>query len=236
MLSDCLEGLASGSTNRALLTKIESLYTATATYLKLGESAGFSLKVIGISGVQVVELRPRTSRNFAQHVLFHMSEHLVRTYERAEIDWSSQEPFLMKAGLAMTTPLRHRGIVVVVSDFLDPVVHFQQVLSQVMGRHRVVLVDVASRTDREFPVPRWWELEARRTPVWEGARHLEEGTTPGFLRAPTISRWNADRKRDRKALSNLVKLYGARIVTTGRLDHHRLALEALELFSARPKV
>lgn len=234
ILQGCFAGDELTGLMQAATTKLQALFVTVATYLKLAETSGFSVKVIYVHGTGVEEHRAASARSFAERVLFSMSERLVATHARSEEDPASREPFLLGSALSLATTYRHRGIVVVASDFLDPLPSYIGVLGQVAARHRVLLLDLASGEDLDHPRPGWLDVEARRTPVREGARHLELGTEAAPLEKRTIEVWNRQRLLDRRALRGLAMHYASELVPSCHTSYSRTVTEAMRVFSYLP--
>ncbi|MBL9118162.1 MAG: hypothetical protein JNJ83_24360 [Verrucomicrobiaceae bacterium] len=95
---------------------------------------------------------------------------------------------------------KRRGVAIFISDFLDPAPSYLPALRQLSRTHRIVLVDMATRLDRVFPVPAWWEKNAQCVPVLEGARHLEEHLSPMPVTTAMATAWNALQAANLEAL------------------------------------
>jgi hypothetical protein len=210
--------------------KLEALYLAVAAFLSAGESAGFVLRVLYAQGDRVVQERSRTARDFRAGVLSTMSGSLIKTARSGLEDPGAPEPFSIAYGLSAARAVRMPGPVVVVSDFLDPLgpdepcpgpARYTNMLADLLLRRDVVLVDVASRYDLAFPEPRWSDLECRRVPCPEGARHLELGIESRPLSAAAIRSWNDRRKSDRETLGRLVANNGRRLVSAQGWEYPR---------------
>ena len=209
-------------------SKLEALYLAVTALLAGGEAAGFVLRVLYAQGDRVAQERTRTARDFRTRALTAMSGHLLRTARSGLEGGGAVEPFSLAHGLAAARAVRIPGVVAVVSDFLDPTdpgerpagsPSYTDVLADLLLRHDVILVDLASRHDLAFPVPRWFDVESSRLACTEGARHLELGTGPRTLPKAEVRLWNARREFDRRTLRRLVANNGGRLVAVDGWDY-----------------
>ncbi len=231
MLSGCFTGNDPAQLSVPAQSKLQGLYQAVSVYLRIAEATGFVLRAIYLHE-RVPEEQPFLGpRNFAQQAMFVIKVRLLKTYRFAEESPGSREPFLMKGGLNLALTYRNRGVVIVVSDFLDPLSQYRAVLAQVMARHRVVLVDVASQRDRDFPVPDWRDAETRRIPFRDGARHAEEGTEPMILTRNEIKAWNEERQADRDRLEALARQFNADLVSCRNESYRQCYSKAIQVFS-----
>jgi hypothetical protein len=200
--------------------KLGALYFGVAAFLAVAESAGFVLRAVYAQGNRAHQDRSRTPRDFRARVLAAMSDHLGRTARTALADPSSTEPFSLAAGLATVRSVGVRSVIAVISDFLDPLGQderppkspkYTHALADLMARHDVLLVDVASPDDLKFPEPGLFNRESRRLDSREWARHLEWGTEPRPLSRAEVRDWNTRRKSDREELTRVVRAVGGRL-------------------------
>jgi len=161
---------------RIEIKKIESIYYAVTNFLSVAESARFVLRVIYINGGKFEQERYRNAKDYAQRALAIMNQGLKRTYNATEKDPASIEDYAMGPALQSIFPVKVKSLVVVISDFLDPFDRYSSALAEVMTRHNTMLIDVASREDRDFPIPDSYAREAQKVKVREGARRMVEGT------------------------------------------------------------
>ncbi len=230
MLSGCFAGGELESLSSPAPSKLHALYLAACAYLRIAESIGFAVRAIYLCGKTLEEERSRTPRHFAQRVLAAMTRHLLDSYRRAEENPDDREDFLMAYGLNMALRVQTRSVVVVISDFLDDWSLYGDTLKLVLGRHHVLLLDVASAWERDFPTPGNWDVEARLAPCRHGPWHLEEGTRQRVLERPRIEEWNRRRQEDYKELASLAERYGTRIVPCEALSYEDLYLQAVQAF------
>lgn len=235
MLSGCFAGDGPLSLAQEATSKIHALFMVVATYLKLAESTGFNLRAVHVGGARAEEQRAVSPRNFVQQVMFSMGQRLLASYVASEEDPARVEPFTMRQALALVSTYRHRGIVILASDFLDPLEGYHAALAQVAARNRVVLVDLAAPEDRALPVPGWLDVEATRVPLREGARHLETGTAPRLVDAAGIVSWNRARQADLRRLRSLAARYSADLVPGGGVTYKEVTTRAMELLSRAPR-
>ena len=101
----------------------------------------------------------------------------------------------LRTALRAVGPLaRRRGLVVVISDFLDPA-GWERLLRSVRGRHEVLAVEVVDPRELDLPAVGLLTLVDPET-----GRRLEVQTREGNVRAATPRRRQAAR-RDRRALA-----------------------------------
>jgi len=231
MLSRCFHGDKTTDFAIPAKSKLRALYLAVSTYMRIAEATGFVLRAMYLHGRAPEEQAISGPRNLTQQVLLSMSTRLIQTYRKAEASPASCEPFLLRGGLNLALTHRNRGVIVVVSDFLDPLEEYQSSLTQVMARHRVVLVDVATEQDRGFPVPGWRDVEAHRMPCREGARHVEQGTQPRLLDRATIDNWNQKRQVDRARLEILTRRFNADLVVCRDETYRACYSNAVKIFN-----
>lgn len=234
VLAGCFAG-GPAALDAGATTKVQALYLSVATYLKLAESTGFSLRAIYAGNGRATELRATAPRTFVQQVLFGLSQRLLAAFTQATVDPHARELPALSQALALTNTYRHRGIVVLASDFLDEFASYSSALGQVAARHRVVLLDLAAPADRAFPVPGWLDVEATRVPVREGARHLEEGTAPRLLDRRGVERWNRERTSDHRALTGLATRYTAELAPAFGRSYQEITTRAMASLSLAPR-
>jgi len=207
--------------------KLQGLYFAVSAYLRIAEASGFVPRAIMLHRQAPEGQRPTGPRHFAQQVLLGMTERLLDAHGRADAEPALQEPFLLGHGLNLALAIRNRSVMVVVSDFLDPLKQYESTLIQAAARHHVVLVDVASTLDRDFPVPGWLDMAAGFTRCREGARHLEQGTQEKCFDRNAIAAWNLDRPADRRRLEKLAHRLSCKLVTGRDLSYQECTMQAL---------
>ncbi len=225
MLFGCLDGPPPTDPADPTTTKLQALFVAAGAFLKLAEPSGFVTRAVYLHGRTPEEHRA-AARHFTQQVLQSMVRRLADSYRRAVTDHDDREDFLLAAGLKLSLARRRRGIVVVVSDFLDPFDSYAGPLTQVMALHQVVLVDVATHHDRNYPVGRWYDILALGGTSREGARHLENGTRERSLAREEIEKWNANRQADRRNLETLARRHNVHIVPAIGLSFRKCYLRA----------
>ena len=230
MLSGCLMGGDMIELHSPARAKLQCLFLAVSVYLRIAEASGFVLRAIFLHGHAPCQEPPSAPRNFMQQVLYSMHQRLLESYRVADTQPDDREPFLLRSGCRMALTHRNRGVVVIVSDFLDPLEDYESEVVQVIGRHRVILVDVAAERDRNFPLPGWRDVEARRVPCREGARHLEEGTEPITLDAHKIRAWNVQRQAERARLESVVRRLNGQFVTCKGETYQQCYAKAIQLF------
>ncbi len=230
ILSGCFLGDDISSLSSPGGSKLQSLYFAASAYLRIAEATGFVVRVVFLHGSTPYQQPRLALRNYAQQVLFSMGQRLVDSHDRAEKSPESREPFLLRAGLNLALAVRHRSVVVVLSDFLDPLDDYLATLAQALARHYVVLVDLATDHDREFPLPGIFDFGATRTRCRDGARHLEDGTEERILDPDTIAVWNRARQADRTRLGSLVQRFNGRFTRCRNQSYETCFAQALEIF------
>jgi hypothetical protein len=198
--------------------KLWGLYLATTLFLTLGERAGFVLRAICCNDNQAEMERAVHPRAFRFNTLNRVADTLVEAYKLAEFEPDGKEASALSSGLEAALEVRARSVVVVVSDFLDPVSQYRLLLLEVMARHHVVLIDVANWWEAAFPVPgafwqgkRWLDDRNQIDAVsWrDAARRVEDGTRPQPLRADAIVAWNKEIKARRHELGQIAHRFGA---------------------------
>jgi hypothetical protein len=113
--------------------------------------------------------------------------------------------------------VRARSVVVVISDFLDPVASYRNMLLECLNRHHVVMIDTANWWEVQFPKPagvlqgaRYLsDLDSLHTEWRDAARRVEDGTQPRPLRADDIEDWNIRVAGWRRELKQIVSRFGA---------------------------
>ena len=110
------------------------------------------------------------------------------------------------------------GVMILISDFLDPVESYSGKLKQLARTHRIILVDVATPLDRSFPIAKRWEINAQSLPLWEGARHLEKQPHPLAVSARTAREWNSEQAANLEQLTDLERPKLIRRIAVGDSD------------------
>lgn len=188
--------------------RMGGLFGTVACFLHLAAELGFRRRVILSWGRRIVEQRPSSAEDFVPVVLAEMRKRLMHLHGMAERYLTEEEPFHLATGLRAVSASRGPRVILVVSDFLDPLATYRTGLLELLTRSPVVLVDVAPARERSFPVPRRFIFESPRVNLREGARHLEVGTRPRQLTRREIRRWNADRRMDLRGLRATVRRHG----------------------------
>jgi hypothetical protein len=222
--SDRIENVHSGSLSDegppdrlARRDKLWGLYLAAFIFLTLGEKAGFVLRAIYARDGRGEFERALRPRDFRFMVLDRMTEELVHAYGRAERDAAGTENDSLGPGLRAALAVRARSVVIVVSDFLEPVSKYRNLLLEILGRHHVVLVDVANWWERQFPPPpsvldlkNWLRYRDHIDEDWrDAARRVEDGTEARPLRIEQINGWNKQVADWRRELNGMSKRFGA---------------------------
>ena len=193
--------------------KIAAMLAGAACANALAEGSGFALRSVCIrrgGGVTDV-LRAQRPNGFALRVLDQSERHLIELFRGAHL--RADEPHItLRQGLQhVIREVRGKGVVIIISDFLEGHESFRNALQEVMSRHKVVLLDVASPHDHSFP-----ESEAGPDLFTFGARHLEDGL---FERANTsyhIKEWNAKVRANSARIDALLHGRARRVLLSGR--------------------
>jgi hypothetical protein len=188
--------------------KLNALFFAVAAFLHLAAGMGFRLRVVLSSGKRTAQERGGPPLALMHSTLSRMRSVLRLSRDRAEANRELSQEFNLRTALEVPIGVRTRGVVVVVSDFLDPFPSYRSALHTLSLRHHVILADSASKRDRNYPVPGKHDHEKRRTLVREGARHLEQNTEPRVNNEDTVPPWNDERQRDHKSLVDLAHASG----------------------------
>ncbi|HEY6764290.1 MAG TPA: hypothetical protein VI386_05920 [Candidatus Sulfotelmatobacter sp.] len=185
--------------------KVPPLFYTVAAFLYLAASLGFRMRVICSQGRHIHEERFGAISSLLNVTLGRMRIALIDSQRRAAHDSSLSEPFNLAVALHAALRVRVRSVILVVSDFLDPFDDYHRLLAEVARRHHVILADVASGADHDYPAPRWFDLESQRVLMREGARHLEHNTLPRPNSSRRVREWNTARLKDKIALRQAVK-------------------------------
>ncbi len=215
MLSGCLaeasgqgEMAVSGSTG-----KLSASLAAAASVQAAAGGAQFSLRaaLLREGGAITDVLRSPRPLGFSERVVDKMLHHYVEAFRCAQppLGESPEPQTSIRQGLQhVLREVRGRGLVVIVSDFLEPVASWRGVLLEVMARHRVLLLDVGTDLDRHWP-----EDAVNPNPVLEGARHLEDGVFSRSNRLADIREWNDEVSANHTGIDRIIR---------GRAARHRL--------------
>jgi hypothetical protein len=190
-------------------SKLTALHFAVCAFLSLAESARFTMRTFIVHGAGVEMLRTRSPKDFTYLCLKKMGAYLCQSYAQAVREPTHRETYRLREGLAAVRELHTRCIVVVISDFLDDLELYRAALTDLLARRQVVLVDVATKEDREFPPWKLWAVYDRRKFLRAGARHPEDGTEARCLPQAELLAWNTKRKADHRNLVALAKAAGA---------------------------
>lgn len=241
LVVDLSRSMLTGGTSdgdRGVPVKLGALYSVVAALLALGAASKFTMRVILASGGAVLDRRTRQPRDFLARILVTMSDELSRRWRASLLAPGASEPFSLAAGLTAAIERRSRGLVVVASDFLDPLnddeaietaTPYTRPLATLLAHHRVILADLAAPEDLAFPMPARFDFNARRVPVREGARHVELGCAPRVVCRHEIARWNERRAADRAQLEGLVRTRGGRWLPAWGLDARQCHSAAIRL-------
>jgi hypothetical protein len=206
MLANCFgEEERISPQNREML-KLRKLYFVASAFLYLAEFEKFILRAICARGRNVHQDRTRIPKEFARQVTSVMSNILIQSHSEAEKDFSDKECLTtLETGIITALSVRVRSVVLIVSDFLDPFSSYGQVLNELIGRHFVILADVALKEETEFPSPGFLHFETQRVLYREGARHVELGTEPKNITRKLVHKWNFDQLKERRQLREIIK-------------------------------
>jgi len=189
--------------------KVPPLFYAVAAYVYLAAGLGFRLRVICSQGFHTHEERSSNVASLLDATVRRMRAAMLDAQRTANANQALVEPFNLAFALRAVLGVRVRSVVLVVSDFLDPVTDYARFLTEAACRHYVILADLASTVDRDFPVPKWFDRESQRVELREGARHLELNTLPHSIPRQRVRVWNADRLNDYKALRQIARATNA---------------------------
>jgi hypothetical protein len=201
--------------------KLEALYNSTAAFLGAAEAARLNVRLVSIHGGEHCEERARSHSGFVAGALSLMSRRLVATFRAAESRPESIERFSLADALYAPLRRKTRSDVVVISDFLDPLVpgseacearNYLEPLAELLARHNVRLIDIARPgVDLDIRLPRWWlDVNSIQNDHREGARHLERGLLPRWNTSAAVRQWNAARAADRDRLDALLARWHVR--------------------------
>lgn len=217
MLSGCLaDPLSTGGSAAAILaSKIAISLCAAASVQAAAGGAQFALRAVLLrrgGGVADVLKSPRP-QGFSVRVIDQMQNHYVELFRSAQPPHGEcPEPQTsIRQGLHhVLREVRGKGLVVIVSDFLEPFASWRGVLLEVMARHRVLLLDVSAELD-----VRWPETAVNPDLVLEGARHLEDAIFERDNRLADIRAWNEAARTNLAAIDGLIRGRAVRQVLRG---------------------
>lgn len=213
MLSGAYGAIDTASMQSPVNNKIAAMLAGAACANALAEGSGFALRSVCIrQGGRITDvLRAQRPNGFALRVLDQSERHLIELFRGAHLRADEPHTTLRQGLQHVIREVRGKGVVIIISDFLEGHESFRNALQEVMARHKVVLLDVASPRDRSFP-----ESEAGPDLFTFGARHLEDGL---FERANTsyhIKEWNAKVRANSARIDALLHGRARRVLLSGR--------------------
>ncbi len=225
-LTNCFASRGStGGTDTPADSKIAAMLAAVASVQAVAEGASFNLRALCIrEGGRVADvLRERRPRGFAGRILGKLEAHCMALFRSTSSTTGAQpeDQTTIRTGLSHVVREVHgRGVVVIVSDFLEPVESYRGLLLEALSRHKVLLLDIAALQDTAFHPPA--DIRANE-PMLEGARHLEDGLGWRENREFHAQQWNAAVASNFRKLDAVSKGRARRERLTGRsfLDIYR---------------
>jgi len=191
--------------------KLRALFFVVAAYLHLAAGLGFRVRVVYARGTRTfVESTGGTPRQVLLAVLARMRAMLLQGHRQTELPSVRREPFTLSSALRTPLAVAMRSVVLVVSDFLDPLPGYRAALASLTARHAVLLADVATAPDRMVPLPDQHAAQAvKGLLVPELGRHLEHDISGHALRIGPLKAWNRERREDWDGLRTLARHGGA---------------------------
>jgi hypothetical protein len=187
------------------LVKPIALFSTVAALIDLGASAGFRMRVICSQGRDTWEQKGGTPGDLMTATLARMQKMLCDDHEGTLVSPMAAQPFNLVTALQSALDIRVRGVIALISDFLDPVASYGRSLMELMQRHVVVAVDVATQREQARLVPRLiLGRPASQVERREGAWHLEEGIPLRTTSRREVIQWNREREADRLALGEIL--------------------------------
>jgi hypothetical protein len=153
--------------------KLDALFMATSALGAIAERAGFRFRTVGAKpGKEQLSAPGRTS-DVRYAALANAQDELLDSLRVSNRNPQRKEPWALAGGIEpILHEVRTPCVVVVLSDFLDPLSTYETALGELALRHQVLLVDLAARNELHWPDPGGLgNLRSRET-----GRHVELGT------------------------------------------------------------
>ncbi len=215
--------------------KLWGLYLAANIFLTLGEQVGFILRIVYARDGTSENLNLVGNMDIRLTAVDRLSENLLVVFSNANKNPSSIEKFSIAGGLEEALNVRTGSVVILISDFMDPIEKYRQILLEVLDRHKVVLVDVANSWDYAFPIPmqfsklrfsQWLQDWFLANQYWRDVvRHVEMGTEPRQLEIEDIRTWNSEIQGYRHDLRLQTNRFGANFCEQFRTNKVEEALQ-----------
>jgi hypothetical protein len=203
-------------------TKLGALFKSVGAFIHVAEAAGFILRTLYLAGGGVAfEERVLRPKAYALRAMILMRDYLTEALSIVQEEPETTEHFCLGKGIQQAMRVKSQSFIIVISDFLDPIDdgNLKRIMAEAMKRHKVHLVDIAARQDRDFPPPEGWQnWEARRVDLPFGPRHLELGCEERPISPSETKEWNSARQDDRDTLEGLAKRLNARWYNFGQGD------------------
>jgi len=190
--------------------KINGLFFSAAAFFHVAARIGFQMRVLySLDKQWRRDLGGRPEALLAK-MLAGIRDVLTASRNRAEADPGNVQHFNLHTALGVPLSLQARGVIAVLSDFLDPFATYGAILGRLAGRNHVILADVALDRDRSYPVPTLKDQFRGFMEVRGGARHLEQGTQTRQHFKSAVQKWNFLAQKDHRALVTLAQRRGMR--------------------------
>jgi hypothetical protein len=183
-------------------TKIFALEFLAASLLYAAVRNSFTVKVFpAATGIEFENHLPKDP-HLPDYLIRRINTHLLGLFEKAtHAERYGEKPSLEKV-LHEALASRKRGIVAVLSDFIDDTRPVEPLLVELRQRHALIVIRINDPFEVALPMPGLLQPVAR---TWEHTLNLEDETrTRIFLGRRDIASYNADSRRRREQLSRFL--------------------------------
>ena len=137
VLSDAMGDMEESSMQSPVNNKIAALLAGAACVNALAEGSGFALRTVCIrrGGAITDVLRAQRPQGFALRVLDKAEAHLVELFRGAHVTPSERQTTIRQGLQHVMREVRGKGVVVIISDFLEGHETYRSALQDTLARH-----------------------------------------------------------------------------------------------------
>jgi len=186
----------------SLPDKLINYFHTLTSLLSIANAKRFKLKVIIAFNGTHKELICDHKESYLGQITEHLKQIWFQSLNNYKDNMAESDA--LQSALSHVLLLKNKALVIVLSDFLEPITSYDFRLQQLMKKHHTILADIASKEDRDYPVPRFFHYRYSSIPRWDGARDLEKSAlTPVCNTKESIKKWNSEQQQNFTALINL---------------------------------